>query len=118
MSEFDNTVYDFFKTYQDRGMKKWQGLMLSDHTSAINRSKQQIAKIYQKKPTMSEEQAGELLMTAYANHKQVTVQLKELDLDGCVKPDIIGHVQGYYVEKIMISGKEIELSNINHVALI
>ena len=116
--EFDQILDDFFKTYQDRGMKKWQGLMLSDHTAAINRDKQQIAKVYQKKTTMSEEQASELLMTAYANHRQVSVQLKELDIDNRVQPDIIGHVQGYFLDKIVISGSEIELSNINHVALI
>lgn len=116
--EFDQVLDDFFKTYQDRGMKKWQGLMLSDHTVAINRSKQQIAKIYQKKPTMSEEQSSELLMTAYANHRQVAVQLKELDIEGHIQPDIVGWVEGYHVDEIMISDSWVELSNINNVDVI
>ena len=61
--EYDQILDNFFKTYQDRGMKKWQGLMLSDHTTAINRDNQQRAVVYSKKPTMSEEQASELLIT-------------------------------------------------------
>lgn len=38
--EFEQILENFFKTYQDWGMKKWQGLMLSDHTAAINRDNQ------------------------------------------------------------------------------
>ena len=56
--------------------------MLSDHTAAINQDNQQSAVVYCKKTTMSEEQASELLMAAYANHRQVAVQLKELDVEG------------------------------------
>lgn len=116
--EFDQILDDFFKTYQDRGMKKWQGLMLSDHTAAINRDKQQRAAFYSKKSTMSEEQASELLMTAYANHRQVAVQLKELDVEGHIQPDIVGLVEGYHIDEIMISGKWVDLDNINNVNMI
>ena len=38
-SEFDKIVEEFFRTYQDRGMKKWAGFYLSDHTAKINRDK-------------------------------------------------------------------------------
>ena len=114
MYDFDNIVYDFFKNYQDRGMKKWQGMMLSDHTATINRDNQQRAVVYSKKHTMTEEQASELLMTAYANHKQVAVQLKELDVEGHIQPDIVGFVEGYHIDEIMISGNWVDLSNINN----
>lgn len=116
--EFDQILDNFFKTYQDRGMKKWQGMMLSDHTATINRDNQQRAVVYQKKPTMTEEQSSELLMTAYANHRQVAVQLKELDVEGHIQPDIVGFVEGYHVDEIMISGEWVDLSNINNVDMI
>lgn len=32
----DKLIYDFFKNYQDRGMKKWTGFLLSDHTAQIS----------------------------------------------------------------------------------
>ena len=103
--EFDQILDNFFKTYHNWGMKKWQGLMLSDHTLAINRDNQQRAVVYSKKSTMSEEQVSELLMTAYANHRLVAVQLKELDVEGHILPDIVGFVEGYHVDEIMISGE-------------
>lgn len=113
--EFNNVLNDFFKNYQDRGMKKWQGLMLSDHTAAINRSKLDLDKVYVKKKTMTQEEASELLMYAYANHKIVSVQLKELDADDNVQPDIEGVVEGYNIDDIIVSGMIISLDNINHV---
>ena len=99
-------------------MKKWQGLMLSDHTAAINRDNQQRTVVYCKKHTMSEEQASELLMAAYANHRQVTVQLKEFDVEGHIQPDIVGFVEGYHIDEIMISGEWVDLDNINNVDMI
>lgn len=116
--EFDQILDNFFKTYQDQGMKKWQWLMLSNHTVAINRDNQQRAVVYSRKPTMTEEQASELLMTAYANHKQVAVQLKELDVEGHIQPDVVGFVEGYHIDEIMISGNWVNLSNINNVDMI
>lgn len=116
--EFDQILDNFFKTYQDRGMKKWQGLMLSDHTAAINRDNRQRAMVYTKKPTMTEKEVSELLMMAYANHRQVAVQLKQLDVEGHIQPDIDGIVEGYHVDEIMISGEWVDLDNINNVDFI
>lgn len=116
--EFNNILNDFFKSYQDRGMKKWHGLMLSDHTTAINRSKLDIDKVYIKKKTMTQEEVSELLMYSYSNHKLASVQLKELDADGNVQPDIEGVVGGYNIDDIIDSGAKISLDNINHVDII
>jgi hypothetical protein len=49
---FDKEVDDFFKNYQDRGMKKWSGFFLSDHTVQINKSNIARNTIYHKKPEM------------------------------------------------------------------
>lgn len=36
--EFDpNLVTQFLNQYQDRGMMKWQGFYLSDHTASLNK---------------------------------------------------------------------------------
>ena len=67
---------------------------------------------------MTEEQASELLMTAYANHKQVAVQLKELDVEGHIQPDVVGFVEVYHIDEIMISGNWVNLSNMNNVDMI
>lgn len=115
--EFDKRVDDFFRTYQDRGMKKWQGFMLSDFTSKVGKIDNERAKIYEKKKPMSLESISEILMIAYANHRSVSVQLKQVDTDDKLLPDIVGTVDGYQVDHVVIAGEWIELEDINNVEI-
>ena len=116
-NNFNDTVNNFFKNYQDRGMKKWQGFMLSDHIAAMNRDKEEQAKIYTEKDTMFEEDISQVLLQAFANNKVVSVQLKEKTLDQKIQPDIIGLVKGYKGDKIVIGDTQVELSNINNIQI-
>ncbi|AEG40879.1 hypothetical protein GCM10008918_12840 [Lactobacillus kefiranofaciens subsp. kefiranofaciens] len=47
-SPFDQRIEEFFRNYQDRGMKKWVGFFLSDHTAKINQSTMQRKMVYAK----------------------------------------------------------------------
>ena len=116
-NNFNDTVNNFFKNYQDRGMKKWQGFMLSDHIATLNRDKEEKAKVYTEKDTMSETEVSQVLLRAFANNKVVSVQLKEKTLDKKIQPDIVGLVKGYDQDKIIIGDNKIELSNINNIQL-
>lgn len=116
-NNFNDKVNNFFKNYQDRGMKKWQGFMLSDHIATLNRDKEEKAKVYSEKDTMSETEVSQVLLQAFANNKMVSVQLKEKTLDKQIQPDIVGHVKGYHGDKIIIDNSEIELSNINNIEI-
>ena len=116
-NDFNDTVNNFFKNYQDRGMKKWQGFMLSDHIATLNRNKEEKAKVYTEKDTMSEVEISQVLLQAFANHKTVSAQLKEKTLDKKIQPDIVGIVKGYEEDKIIIGDNKIELSNINNIHL-
>ena len=115
--DFNDTVNNFFKNYQDRGMKKWQGFMLSDHIATLNRDKEEKAKVYSEKETMSEVEISQVLLQAFANNKVVSVQLKEKTLDKKIQPDIVGLVKGYNKDKIVIGDTEVELSNINNIEI-
>lgn len=116
-NDFNDKVNNFFKTYQDRGMKKWQGFMLSDHIATLNLDKEEKARVYSEKDTMSETEVSQVLLQAYANNKVVAVQLKEKTLDKKIQPDIVGQVKGYKGEKIVIGNNEIELGNINNIQI-
>ena len=48
-SDLDKRVEEFFRTYQDRGMKKWAGFYLSDYTAKINKDKKRRNTVYIKK---------------------------------------------------------------------
>ena len=98
-------------------MKKWQGFMLSDHIATLNRDKEEKAKVYSEKDTMSETKVSEILLRAYANSKVVSVQLKEKTLDNKIQPDIVGLVKGYKGDRIVIGDTEVELSNINNIQI-
>lgn len=117
MSDFDQKVLSFFKNYQDRGMKKWAGFFLSDHTLKINKDRKKQMMIYSKRPAMTETQLSQELFTAFRNHYYVQVQLKQVDIDGKIPADICGWVEGYCQDKIIISGKEVVLSQINNIEL-
>ena len=116
-NNFNDTVNNFFKNYQDRGMKKWQGFMLSDHIATLNRDKEEKARVYSEKDTISEAEVSQVLLQAFANNKIVSIQLKEKTLDKKIQPDIIGLVKGYKGDKIVIGDAEVELSNINHIEI-
>ena len=116
-NDFNDTVNNFFKNYQDRGMKKWQGFMLSDHIAALNKDKEEKAKVYTEKGAMSEIEISQILLQAFANHKTVSIQLKEKTLNKKIQPDIVGIVKGYEGNKIIINDIDVELSNINNIQI-
>ena len=116
-NDFNDTVNNFFKNYQDRGMKKWQGFMLSDHIAALNKDEENNAKEYSEKYSRSEAEVSQVLWQAFANNKVVAVQLKEKTLDKKIQPDIVGLVKGYEQDKIIIGDTEVELSNINNIQI-
>ena len=115
MSDFDKKVENFFKNYHDRGMKKWAGFFLSDHTLKINKKKAQQKIVYLPKKRMSEEEISEVLLKAFSNHYKVNIQLKERDCNGNLKKDISGFVEGYYENKLIVSGKNIDINDINNI---
>lgn len=87
-TSFDKEVDDFFRNYQDRVMKKQSGFFLSDHTVQINKSNIAHNITYQKKPEMSVFEISKVLLSAFSNHKRVSIQLKDLDENGEFSKDI------------------------------
>lgn len=79
----------YIKNYHDRGMKKWSGLFLSDHTLRINKDNQKRQTVYYSKKPMTQYEIRKSLMKSFAEHRQVAVQIKEVTED-----DIIGFAKG------------------------
>ena len=117
-SEFDKRVEEFFRTYQDRGMKKRAGFYLSDHTVKINQEQRRRDTVYVKKKTMSQKDIRAMLMRSFGEHRKVSVQLKELSVDNDLQADIVGFVEGYQEDTAIISGNLVLIDNINHIEFI
>jgi hypothetical protein len=113
-SELDKRVEEFFRNYQDRGMKKWAGFYLSDHTAKINQEQRRRDTVYVKKKPMSQKDIRAMLM----QHRKVSVQLKELSVDSDVKADIVGFVEGYQEDTAIISRNLVLIEDINHIEFI
>lgn len=114
--EFDQRVTDFFAHYQDRGMKKWAGFFLSDHTAMINKETRQ--KRVPDRAEMSREECGKVLGAAFANQQPVAVQVKEMDENGNRPEEIVGFVRGYAEDKVVIGEQVIALDDLRCVLLL
>ena len=113
--EFDQRVEEFFRNYQDRGMKKWAGFFLSDHSLKINKDNQKRRTVYCKKSPMTQNEIRKSLMKSFAEHRQIAVQIKEITEDNQVKPNIIGFVEGYQEDAAIISNHFVNINDINHI---
>ncbi|CWW11475.1 MULTISPECIES: hypothetical protein [Listeria] len=87
-------------TYQDRGIKKWQGFFLSEHNEQMD---QQQASIRLKwREAMSSECIESVLSAAITHQSSLVIQKKPLNADAFPEPDIIGRISGVDGETIFI----------------
>lgn len=68
--------------YQDRGMKKWAGFFLSEHTAEQEKIQKWLAHINSPKLQMSEQEIGEVLQVARLKNKSVAIQIEAIDNEG------------------------------------
>ncbi len=113
-------VQDFFDNhYVDRGMLKWQGYYLSDHTSALNKEAEEKQRHFEPKPLQSMAEISQRLATAYANIYRVSIQCYAHNSEGKLSADIIGHVKGYDDVSVFIEENGfLRLDDIRHVTVL
>lgn len=112
----DQMTQDYFAhAYRDRGMTKWQGYYLSDHTSALNKAKHAAAIRYPARRQQTQAEIGSVLADAYANGKPVAVQLNAITPDRLLGPDIMGLVRGYTDTELIIGANTIDMQNIRNI---
>ena len=93
----------FFRNdYHDRGMLKWQGFFLSDHTSAIKKEAAQ--NIPELCPEMNQSEIGRILNDSWESCTKVSIQLNQVN-GNAVPVEIHGYVKGYQDDKICLSVK-------------
>lgn len=117
---FERLVTDFFANhYHDRGMVKWQGYYLSDHTAALKKQAQDEADRPQPLPQQSQEEVRTLLAQAYATGQSVSVQLLAVDADDQVQPSIVGKLGGTADGDFVIIGDHhLPIDQLRHVTVL
>ena len=107
----------YFSQYQDRGIQKWLGFMLSEHTAQIISRKQEIKKITPQKRQMTDNEIGQIFEFAFNNNRQVVVQLEMTDTDGNYFENTVGFINGYDDLGYMIGDEKIHYDEIRNVEL-
>ncbi|MGK4144946.1 hypothetical protein AB0X56_06755 [Weissella paramesenteroides] len=96
----------FFRNdYHDRGMVKWQGYFLSDHTEDVGKysKKQAIDRNRQDQVEMSQEAISQYLLKAFDQRFPVTIQLRNHTAGGLTSPFYHGKVMGFQEDNVVLS---------------
>lgn len=105
----------FFKNdYNDRGMVKWQGFYLSDHTEDVAKHEQSAANLRNQKemPPLDMATISEILFHAYTESKPILYQLKGKSELGVYAPIERGLVNGYLDNEIAIGNARILIDDL------
>ncbi|MBC9808762.1 hypothetical protein [Carnobacterium maltaromaticum] len=107
----------FNERYVDRGVVKWMGMFLSEHTASIQTDKKKRSFIVEKKEQMNETDIYSILNEAITNNSMVIIQVEEINTDGNYQEDLIGWIEGYEDSYIYLSGNKIVLESIRNIQL-
>lgn len=106
-SQADRVAEQFFHyNYRDRGMLKWQGYFLSDHTAALKRHRAYLKKQFHRQyfPQQTPAIISQKIASAWHHHKMVTIVLNLVGNDR-QHQKFTGKITGYYGSKVVISDR-------------
>lgn len=104
--------------YEDRGMMKYNGFYLSEHTASLKKEITNCYAIIAGKDEMTVDQIYELIDYALFKNQQVSIQVNIKDIGGNFMPDICGFLEGYDETGLYINHIRIPLEQIRHVMLL
>lgn len=110
----------FEQDYHDRGMVKWQGFYLSDHTEDADKhtQNQRLRSKLKLQEHQSIEYISEQLKYAFEGQITVTVQLSVIDETGVTSEFITGKIRGYTDRNtVLINESDVSINDINHIML-
>lgn len=103
--------------YQDRGMLKYMGFYLSDHTAMLKKLYKDEAKNNSQKPQMSLEDIDRVLFTARQSNVPIAIQLEQVDLEGRYSDDVIGFILGHDSLGVYVGDQKVNYDEIRNVEL-
>lgn len=103
--------------YRDRGMKKWAGFILSEHTLEQEKYEKAKKKVNLPKPQMSPEDIYTTMQQAQIKNKRIAVQREAVDIEGNYYDDVVGLLKGADSRGIYIGNERIDFDEIRHVEL-
>lgn len=90
--------------YKDRGLLKWQGMFLADHTDALNKLKKEATEV-EAKEEMSEMEISQTLHKAFTMNLPVAIQANVIR-NGQYYKDVQCKIAGYSNGRIFLHVKD------------
>lgn len=103
--------------YQDRGLLKWLGFYLSDHTEMLSKDKEDRKNVNLPKEQMEPEEIQKIMSHAVLKRLPVTIQKEERDINGYFPDDIVGQIDGGDELGLFISGEKVGYDEIRHIEI-
>lgn len=104
--------------YNDRGLLKWLGFYLSDHTELINKEKNIAAKVNQAKRSMESTEIKGVINQAILRQQIVAIQKEERDLNGNYPDDVVGIIEGGDEMGLFISSYKVNYDEIRNIQIV
>ncbi|MHC5250550.1 hypothetical protein [Enterococcus sp. LJL90] len=86
---------EFFRQYRDRGLLKYQGFFLSEHTATLSSDHTTRHTSIKALPQLTEQELQDVIEEALLKDRAVFIQLDETDLEGNFRPNVTGKLIGY-----------------------
>lgn len=110
-------IKNYGKEYVDRGIIKWNGMYLSEHTEQMYNEQAAVKNRPTQKLQMTTEQIQLILVDAFQGSLVIAIQKEERNLDGDYLPDIFGHIIGFDERGLFIDQKKVDFDEIRHVEI-
>lgn len=111
--DFSTLINNYFQhDYRDRGIKKWRGFFLSDHTSALKKWQAESSYVEKKLPLMTRDEILHNIVSAKNHYYSVTIQLDEINNEHEFKKNLTGFIKGNSENYIFLEDNKIAIEDI------
>lgn len=104
--------------FKDRGMLKWGGFLLAEHSARNEWELEKRNQVYPPMPLMDEDEINTVIQEAVLNNKSVSIQEKTVNIDGLHGANITGKIQGGENGELLIGNVRVMYENIRHITCI
>ena len=109
---------DLNDEYRDRGIKKWAGFYLSEHTATQETLTAEKKKVNSQKKQMDSKEIASVINEAILKNKLVAIQIEAVDQNGYYKDDVIGLVIGGDELGIYVKDTKVDFDEIRNIQFI
>lgn len=106
------------KEYHDRGIKKWAGFYLSEHTAVQEKLTDERHEVNPQKQQMDPQEIALVVNESILKNKSIAIQIEAVDQNGYYKDDVVGLVVGGDELGIYVNDTKVDFDEIRNIQFI